>query len=203
MRVPARLAIAAAGVLAVGLASGASAAPVGPKSLTFPDASGDSTKAAADITGVTFTTSGTGKGKTYVPKNLVLTMTLAAPPSSDGTTLYEIDADMAGCGDFYVSWAPGSIVLDPSFNLAGCGSEADATGDESTSFDGAPEVKGNSIVWTFSLKGLPAPAKAGTVFSGLNALTDLVDPAFGTFGPGPVTGPFYDTAETDKSYTVG
>jgi hypothetical protein len=199
----ARPALAFAAVLGIALASAASAA--GPATLTFPDPKGDNTSpgAAQDITGVTFTTSGTGTGRNYVAKNLVITLSLAAAPSTDGTTIYEVAFDQPGCGNVYVSVVPGSIVLDPSYNSAGCGSAADATGSTSTSFAGAPEVKGSSFVWTLPMRSLPAPVTPGMTLSGVNAFTDFIDPAFGSFGPGAVTGPLYDTAATDTSYKVG
>lgn len=205
MRAFVRPTLALVGVLGIGLASAASAA-TGPSTLTFADKAGDNTSPskAQDITAVTFATTGAGAGKKYVPKALVITMSLSAPPSADGTTIYEVGFSQPGCGDVYVSVVPGSPVLDPSYNSADCGSEPDATtGSTSTSFDAAPEIKGSSIVWTIPLKSLPAPAKAGTAFTGLNAFTDFVDPAFGIFGPGIITGPLYDTAETDKSFKVG
>jgi hypothetical protein len=200
-----RPALVLAAAVAVAAAGAASAAP-GPNTLVFKDAAGDnvSPSAASDITGVTFTTTGTGTGKAYQPKALVLTMSLSAPPSEDGTTIYEIDADLAGCGDFYVSWVPGSPLLDPSFNWADCGSEPDELGSTGTSFDAAPEVKGNDIVWTMSLKGLPVPVKTGIAFTGLNAYTDFVDPVTGIFGPKAITEePLYDSAATDAKYVVG
>lgn len=191
-------------VLGIALGTAASAAS-GPTTLAFSDPKGDnrSPSAGQDITGVTFTTTGTGKGKAYTPKNLVITLSLAAPPTTDGTTVYEVAATQAGCGDLYVSVVPGSPVLDPSFNYADCGSEPDTTGSTGTSFDAVPDIKGSAIVWTVPLKSLPAPAKAGTTFTGIHAYTDFVDPAFGIFGPGAVTGPLYDTASTDRSYPVG
>lgn len=199
-----RPALALAAVLGVGLASAASAAG-GPSTLTFADKKGDnvSPSAASDITGVSWTTSGKNTGAKYVAKNLVLTLTLAAPPAADGMVVYGIDADLAGCGDFYVSYMPGAKLLD-SFNYASCGGNpSDPTGD-GTSFDGSPEVKGTSIIWTFPLKSLPGDVKAGSQFTAVNAYTDFVDPATSIFGPRSLTGEaLYDTATTDKPYKVG
>ena len=64
--------------------------------LTFADPAGDniSPSAASDITGVTFTTTGTGKGKKYVAKNLVIIMKLGAAPTADGTTVYGLDTQL-------------------------------------------------------------------------------------------------------------
>jgi hypothetical protein len=195
-----------AAVAAVGLAAAASAAPAGPATVTFADPAGDnvSPSGGQDITGVTWTTAGTGTGKKYVVKSLVLTLTLAAPPTTDGTTLYGVDANLTGCGDFYVNYMPGANLGD-TFNWADCGGDgSDPTGGSGTSFEAVPEVKGNSIVWTLPIKSLPGEVKAGTSFSGLNALTDFVDPATGIIGSYGAGGPaLEDTAATDKSFVVG
>jgi hypothetical protein len=191
---------------AVCLAGAASAAPKGgPHTLTFTDPAGDnvSPSAGQDITGVTWTTAGTGKNKKYIAKSLVLTLTLAAPPTTDGTTLYGVDGDLAGCGDFYVNYMPGASLGD-TFNYAACGGDPASPTGSGTAFDAAPEVKGNSIVWTLPLKSLPGDVKVGSSFSGLNALTDFVDPVTGIIGSYGAGGPaLEDTATTDTPYTVG
>lgn len=204
MRRLARPVLALVGVAAVVLASGAAAAPGGPATLAYKDPAGDnrSLSKASDITSVSFSTAGAGKGKKYTPKSLVLTLSLAAPPTSDGTTVYAIESTLAGCGDFSVSYTPGASLLD-SFNFAGCGGAGGATGD-GTSFDGVPEVKGSSIVWTFSLKSLPGPVKVGSTFTDINAYTDLVDPVTGFIGTSSLIGAaLYDAAPTDAAYKVG
>lgn len=204
MRRAFRPAVVLAGAFALGLGGVAVAAPAGPSALTFKDPTGDNVSpgAASDITSVTFSTAGTGKGRKYVPKALVLTLTLAAPPTSDGSTMYGIDANLAGCGDFYVQYMPGARVTD-SFDYANCGGGSVDPTSSGSSFEGVPEVKGNSVVWTLPFKSLPAEVKSGTVFSKLNAETDFVDPATGIVGPYSVTGKaVYDTASTDSSFTV-
>jgi hypothetical protein len=194
-----------AAVVSVGVAGAASAVPFRPATVTFADPAGDnvSPSAGQDITGVSWTTAGTGKGKKYVVKSLVLTLTLAAPPTTDGSTLYGVDADLAGCGDFYVNFMPGAQ-LGETFNYADCGGDpSDPTGG-GTSFEAAPEVKGNTIVWTLPVKSLPGDVKVGSSFSGLNALTDFVDPVTGIFGSYGAGGPaLEDTATTDQAFVVG
>jgi hypothetical protein len=205
VRAVVRPTLALAAVLAVGLATAASGAAAGPKTLTFADPAGDNTSpsAASDITGVTFTTTGTGKGSRYVAKNLVLTLTLAAPPSADGTVLYGIDTELAGCGSFYVNFMPGAELGD-SFNYTSCGGDASDPTGGGASFDAVPEVKGSSIVWTLSMKSLPVEVKAGSTFSSITALTDFVDPVTGIIGSYGAGGPaVYDNASTDNSYVVG
>jgi hypothetical protein len=197
--------------LAVGIAGAAAAKPAGPNTLTFADPAGDniSPSAASDITGVTWSTlmkgkkpgNGKGSGK-YTPTALVLTLTLAAPPASD-STVYAIDATLPGCGDFLLTYQPGATL--ESFNFAGCGGDpSDPTTNGSSSFDGAPEVVGNSIVWTRPFNSLPGSVKPGTTFTDLNAYTDFTDPAVGLVSPSLIAGtPLYDTAATDKTYIVG
>jgi hypothetical protein len=191
-----------AAAAAVGLAGSASAAG-GPNKLTFTDAAGDnvSPSSASDIISVTWTTRSKNKAKKYVPTALVLTLTLAAPPASD-STVYALDATLPGCGDFLLTYTPGATL--ESFNFAECGGDgSDPTGN-GTSFEGAPEVVGNSVVWTLPFKSLPGDVKPGTTFSDLNAYTDFADPAVGLISPSLIAGtPLYDTAATDKPFVVG
>jgi hypothetical protein len=192
---------------AVCLAGAASAATKGgPHTLTFTDPAGDnvSPSAASDITSVTWTTVGKGKGKKYTPKSLVVTLTLAAPPTSDGMVMYGVDSQLAGCGELYLQYMPGAKLLD-SFDYADCGGDpSDPTTNGGSSFDGVPDVVGNSIVWTLPLKSLPGEVKPGSVFSKLNAYTDFVDPVTSIVGPYELVGQaVYDTAATDAPYAVG
>jgi hypothetical protein len=194
----------------VAVTGAASATPPGPNTLTFTDKAGDnvSPSKAGDITGVTWTTlmkgkahgNGKGRGK-YTPTALVLTLTLAAPPES--STVYALDATLPGCGDFLLTYQPGATL--ESFNFADCGGDpSDPTTNGSSSFDGAPEVIGNSIVWTLPFKSLPGDVKPGTTFTDVNAYTDFTDPALGLVSPSLIVGePLYDTASTDKPYVVG
>jgi hypothetical protein len=199
-----RPALALTGVVAVVLASAAAAAPAGPKTLSFKDAAGDniSPGAASDITGVTFTTTGTGKGKKYVAKNLVVQLALAAAPDSNGTTIYEVDTQLAGCGAFTMSYSPGARLIESS-GFAECGGDGTPTGS-GTLFDALPEVKGSTMTWTLPLKSLPGDVKVGSSFTKLYAYTDLVDPVTGLLGPAVIDNALaYDSAATDASYIVG
>lgn len=200
-----RTVLVVASAAAVATAGAASAASTGPKIVAFSDPAGDnvSPSAGQDITGVTWTTAGTGSGRKYVVKSLVLTLTLAAPPTTDGTTLYGVDGNLGGCGDFYVNYMPGAQ-LGETFNYADCGGDPSSATGGGTSFDATPEVKGNSIVWTLPIKSLPGDVKVGSTFTGLNALTDFVDPVTGIIGSYGAGGPaLEDTAATDSPYVVG
>jgi hypothetical protein len=201
-----RPALALAVVAAIAVAGSASAAPFAPKTLTFTDKAGDNVSPGAgqDITKVTWTTAGKGKGKKYAPKSLVITLTLAAPPTTDGSTVYGVDSQLPGCGEVYFQYMPGARLLD-SFNYADCGGDpSDPTSGGGSSFDSVPDIQGNSIVWTVPFKAMPAEVKAGSVFEKLNAYTDFVDPATSIVGPYSLVGvALYDTAETATPYTVG
>ena len=198
-----RPAVALSGLALAVAATGAHAATPAP-SLTYKDPAGDSTSVtgSADILSVTYGTSGTGKGKKYVAKNLVVTMALAAPPTSDGTTLYEVEATLPGCGYFTMSYIPGAK-LGGVNGYAQCGSEPDETGSTGTLFGFATEVVGKTLIYRLPFKGLPGGLRVDDELYALNAKTDVVDPVFGLFGPSTVGQAFYDSAKTALSYTVG
>ena len=200
-----RLAVLLASVATVSLAGSALAA--GPNTLSFKDAPGDnvSPSAASDITGVTYTTAGSGKGKAYTAKSLVVTLALGAAPTSDGTTVYDVHFSVPGCGAYSMQYMPGAELIQVS-GYAECGSEPDETGSTGTLFDPSVEVKGNSIVYTVPLKTLPGKVAAGTTLTDLLAYTDFVEPATGLFGPAGLFGAdaaVYDKASTTSSYKVG
>jgi len=201
-----RLAVTAAGLAAAGLTLSSSAATVGPKTLNFSDAAGDAlgSSAANDITKVTFTTTGTttkvGKYLKYTPKNLVVSMTLAAAPGSTPGLDYEVDAQLDGCGGTKFSYTPGAQTEGSLFT--DCGSPESTGTGTSTLYTTSPTVNGSTITWTFGLKELSPEFKPGATFSGLTALTVQNDPVFGIIGPGIVGGD-YDDAATDSTYKIG
>ncbi len=187
------------------LATGANAAHA-PASLTFTDPTGDAVPSSAyDITSITFTTEGTyaGKGKkrSYRPTDLVITMTLAAPPSTVPGTLYEIDATTSKCGDLFVYYTPG---VDGSGALFGCGSEPDATGSSSTGVDVVPTVKDKTITWKMPFSSIPREVKPGSSISEFIGFSTQVDPATGVIGPYLLTTDAnYDNATGPGSYKIG
>lgn len=200
----ARPALAIAGALTVCVVSAASAAPAGPTRLVFADKAGDSLppQASTDITKVSFATTGKGIGKKYAPKYLVVELTLSGPPSSTGTTLYEVDTELTGCGSFSMSYSPGAKLIESS-GYASCGGDGSPTGS-GTLFDALPEVKGSTLIWTFALKALPGNVRRGSTFTALSAHTALVDPVTGLLGPAAIDPALsYDNASTDATYTVG
>lgn len=164
-----RTALFLAPLVAVALATSSSAAPT-----TVPqvkDATGDSltTQGDTDIVSVLYTTSGKGSGKSYEPKQLVVTMTLAGPPATTPGYTYEVEAATSSCGDVMFTMEPGTPYSDVTgvngwVEWGTCADIALIT----------VKTKGNSIVWSFSIKG--TPLKVGTVLSDFRARVDLSNP---------------------------
>ncbi len=206
-----RPAVALSGLALVALASGAGAATAGPTVLTVEDPKGDQLSTSdSDITSVAFTTTGKTtttkvKGKSvtsYAPENLVVSMTLAAPPSALPGVLYQIDGSTSKCGAislYYTADDSGSGAY------VGCGSEPDAaTGSTSTTLDVLPVVKDATITWTMPFDSLPREIKPGTSISGIEAFATQADPVFGLIGPYLLTNDAnYDNAASAKSYVIG
>lgn len=142
------------------------------------DPAGDSVGAQAsmDIVSGLFSTSGTGKGKAYVPKKLMVTMTLAGPPSSGPGLTYEIGAATSTCGDVVFTFEPGT----PYGAVTGLHGWADwgdcPLADDSAVELLAPKVVGSTITWSFGLKAVPKGLKIGTVFSDFVARVDPTNP---------------------------
>lgn len=190
--------LAAASLVIVAAGAGATSST---KSLSFKDPVGDTPTGTADIVSVKLSTTGTGVGKKYVPKVLVLTMTLAATATKDGTTEYSVGGMLSDCGRFYMNYVPGTR-LGGTFAYADCGSAPDETGSTGTSFDVAPTADGKTVTFRATLKAIPGKVSPGAELSQLWATTDLVEPATGIFGVGILGTPFYDEAKTTAEYVV-
>lgn len=135
---------------AVALASAGHAAPT--KVPQVKDAKGDAVggNPGTDVVSTLFTTVGKGSGKAYVPKSLVITLTLAAPPLAGPGVTYEVEAASADCGDIAFTYEPGTPYEDVTglngwVDWGRCGDVALLT----------PKVKGSTVTWTFSLKSTP------------------------------------------------
>ena len=117
---------------------------------------------AYDVVSVQWTTTGKGSGKAYVPKSLVVTMTLAGPPSTDPGVTYEAEATTITCGDVMFTMEPGT----PYESVTGLNGWADwgdcTVGDSSVELL-TVKAKGSSIIWTYGLKA--SPLELSTVFS--------------------------------------
>lgn len=171
-----RIALVLAPLIGIALATAGQAAPT-----TVPqvkDALGDSTtrQAAQDIASVLWTTAGSGKGKAYVPKQLVVTLTMAGP--IDTTTpvfTYEVEALSSACGVVTFTYEPGT----PYESVTGLNGWADWGDCANTAGDGSielltPKIKGSTITWTFSLKAIEV--KPGTTLSAFAARVDPANP---------------------------
>jgi hypothetical protein len=211
-RTPVRLALAAAGVAALGLALPASAA-TGPTRLVVTDASGDELPGTTgDITKLTYTTAGktvtkkVGRKlvKVYTPDTLVVTLETADAIDTSGTTTYEIDSEVAGCDSGMDFWfTPG---VDDSEG-GGCinSDPADPTSSTSEGLDGPPTVAAKKMTFTFHFRGFSGKqVRAGSTISGLHAYTAVVEPVLGFVGPYLVDTTFAnDNVTSDTVYKVG
>jgi hypothetical protein len=172
--VRARSALALVPLLALGAAGHVSAAPA--KAPQVKDATGDAVtrQAGNDIVSATWTTTGSGSGKAYKPKQLVVSLTLAAPPSSTPTFTYEVEATTSTCGDVAFTYEPGT----PYESVTGLNGWADwgdcLLADDSSIELLTPKVKGSTITWSFSLKA--SPVKAGAVLTDFRARVDPSNP---------------------------
>ena len=181
-------------VLAVMAAPGLAAPKAAPQ---ISDPKGDSLagQAALDIVSVLYATTGTGSGKGYQPKKLVVTLTLAGPPSTTGVVTYRVVADTDGCGLIDLRWAPGNatgtVIGDTYAKFGSCA--------EAIFF--FPKVQGSVVTFEVGLK--VAGIDRGTVFSDFVARVDASDPAVAEFGTGntPAAG-VGDSATGDGTWIV-
>jgi hypothetical protein len=183
----ARLALLAATAAVASGAGLAGAAPPAKPLLTDPAGDARVLGAGYDIVSATLTTAGTtkkvGKRSVYTPKDLVASVTLAAPPSTQPGTQIKLSADTTACdgGSFTWYYTPSGGRLF----VYGCGVD-DGLG-KSESFDLEPVVKGNTLTWTVSLKEFGADLPLKTLFSNFRAQSDQNDPATGEVGTALVT----------------
>lgn len=164
-------ALLALGALAPGLLPSAAAKELPPQ---IADAKGDATggQAGTDVVSVRYSTTGTGTGKKYVPKKLIVTLTLAAPPMSQGVTNYTVKSDTDACGVIEFRYAPGTVlgglIGDTTATYGSCNID-----DDSTAFFSA-KVKGNDVTFETSLKALDMDR--GTEFSDFVVAVDPGEP---------------------------
>lgn len=189
-----RLALAAAGLAVVGVASSSFAAsPAAPASVTFTDETGDALVANDDISAVKVTTSGTSavvaKKTVYTPKSVDITVTVDAI-DGNGTTAYGVTGT-APCGEF-AFYAPPNAGDDGVYG--GCPDDGAAA--DAVTYD----VTDTTI--TFHIPAADLGVKAGSKLSDLGAFTETVEPVLGFAGPWMLIGD-NDTASGDKSLTVG
>ena len=170
-------------LLAALLAAAATAAPgqaAAPKP-QLTDAKGDAVGAQAgtDIVSVTYSTTGTGSGRSYVPKKLVVTLTTAGDVLTNPGITYEVGAMTTSCDLVTFSAQQGT----PYSSVVGVNGWAEWGGCDVPGSDGPTNVqlvtvvaKGNTLTWSFPIKMLPKGLKVGTVFSDFVARVDPTNP---------------------------
>jgi hypothetical protein len=140
------------------------------------DPKGDSAggQAGFDILSVEYKTTGTGAGKSYLPKKLSVILTLAAAPHTEGVFAYNVDADTDNCGKLSIKYSPGYVI-------------GGVIGDTYATFGSCAEgiffpakVKGSVVTFDFELKSIGIDR--GTEFSAFTASVDISDPVASTVG---------------------
>jgi len=172
--------------------------------LTYADKKGDALdgRASMDIVRVTHDMRQVNKTG---PPSLVFEMELAAPPQSQLAS-YFVMTDIEGCGRFYASYRPGAVV----FGALGIGSAdfyhscGDGPGDGAI-LSGAFRLEKNVLRWSVSLDSLPKAQRASLKLGGLQAFTQIAEPATGILGTGWLDGTHapakIDSATTDKTWS--
>lgn len=163
------------------------------------DAKGDAVdgQGAHDAVSVLFTQTKRGKD----PKGFTVAMTLAAPPSATPGITYVISADTGNCGTFTINYSPVTGLMGRDQTTMNCGEPSDVDGSPYTIISGAPSVKGSTVTFTYTRKGLPKELQKGDVLSNLQLRVDYNDPVFGIFGPGAFGVPVQaDAASSDASF---
>lgn len=194
------LALAGLAVVAnVGTAHASSTA--GPRALIVNDPAGDTTLPGetGDIAKVTFTTTGDGAGRSYVPKSLVITLQLNDAVGTSGRTQYEIDSHVAGCKFSLIS-VPGAFISTDGGLLNCSQGGSDPLGTAGTGVPVKIAAQRNTI--TFSLKFAQAPKslRAGGRIGDIHAFTADTEPVLGLGGPALV--PFFVPAAYNSALYV-
>ena len=185
-----RLALLLSPVLGVALATSSLGAPT--KAPQVKDAKGDAVgpRAGTDVVSALWSTQGRGSGRSYVPKTLTVTLTLAGPVETAPGTQYEVEAKTDTCGDVLFTHTSGTPYGDLT-GLTGWAVWGDCVGSDGESAVEliTPTVEGSTIRWEFSLKA--APVKVGTTFRDFQARVDPSNPAlpYPSKGGGPGFGP--------------
>ncbi|HEV2890501.1 MAG TPA: hypothetical protein VGX28_09000 [Frankiaceae bacterium] len=172
-----RRALLLAAFLAAVTALPSSAAAPKPQ-VTDPKGDALGAQPGADLASVTFATTGTGSGRAYVAKKLVVTMAMAGDVITTPGLTYEISTETSSCGRVTLSAQQGSPYsqvthLNGWADWGDCMSRADATSNVELL---TAAVKGNTITWSFSLKMLPKELAVRTSFTTFEARIDPTNP---------------------------
>ncbi len=185
-------ALALPAVLAVALVGATSSSAAPGNDIVDPKGDALGAQSAFDIVGVDFnmTTTTTkvvavvkGKKKTVTtvkPKDLVVTMELAATPNVAPGTSYQIGAE-TDCGHLFVYTYFSAGAAENSFQFSGCGEPDPTSTDGVGNFSVEPVVaiKGNLLTFTVSAKALPKEISLKSTFTELIAYTAVTEPAVG------------------------
>lgn len=126
---------------------------------------------AHDIASVTYA---------VIDNALVVTMQLAAAPSSQVGTVYGTEARVAGCGYWNYTYTPGGLATEGDL-FAECGSDTpNERGGYAAFLPVRITVEGTRISWSLPTKELPRAVKTGSAFSRLIAFSGVTEPVLGS-----------------------
>ncbi len=195
----ARRALAVVPIALLALAAPGLAAPKPKPAPQIVDPKGDSAggQAGFDILSVEYSTTGVGAGKSYLPKKLVVTMTLSGPPQTQGAFSYILNAELDSCGIMQIRYSPGNVtgtvIGDTYTKIGSCAPDA---------FWFTAKVKGNVVVFEYALKAIAVDR--GTEFSAFTAGVDVSDPVVAEFGTNnvPTAAGALDKASGDGTWLI-
>ncbi len=130
-----------------------------------------------DVVSAVYQTTGTGTGKKYVPKKLVVTLSTAGPVEANPGVSFKLSAMTSTCGQVDFIYFPGTpysalVQVNAWAQWGDCLSKnANPEGNAELI---TASVRGNSIIWSFSIKG--TPLKLGTIFKDFRVYVDPCDP---------------------------
>lgn len=183
--------------LAVLFAGTAQAAP-----LTYADDPGDALdgRASMDIVRVTHDLRQVNKTG---PQSLVFEMELAAPPEAQLAS-YFVMTEIEGCGSFYASYRPGAVVFGAA-GIPGAGFYHSCADADGAILNGSFRLDGKVLRWALALDSLPKDQRASLTLGGLQAFSQIAEPATGIIGTGWLDGNHapakIDAATTDKTWS--
>jgi hypothetical protein len=161
-------------VAGIALATTAYAGPTATPQVKDPAGDAVGAQAGTDIVSVLYTTSGTGQGKAYKPKELLVTMTLAGPVETTPGLTYEVQGTTNTCGDVTFTYEPGTP-YEKVTGLNGWANWGSCTDDSDSNIALLTvTAEGNKLVWEFGLRA--TPLKVGTTFSAFEARVDPSNP---------------------------
>jgi len=199
------IALALSAALLAAFASPGHAAP-----FDYRDLKGDALlpEPGLDLLHVEYRTTGTGSGRRYVPRNLVLTVTAAGPIVRMPGVTYVMIAQTSTCGELKLQYSDGTAKAlatgQPATVFAECG--VDAT---SSVLDAAAKVSGSKLELTLPLSTVPPELVAGTKLTEFQGSTEVRDPVvaglpWAEFTDFPLGMPLaVDIAYSNGTWTLG